>query len=148
MIKEIFDIEPKQKNVLIILIGIFGLSFLQLYLFKKSIFDLGIFFSLGVSLGLTVCWSMLNIPSLVLFWSLIKDDPVDKKVDRTDYQFVIFILGLLALAWISALTFISYELNFDFKYFLRLSIGVSILRILTWTIVLFIEYRNSKKATK
>lgn len=147
MIKEIFDIEPKQKNVLIILVGIFGLSFLQLYLFKKSIFESGIFFSLGISLGLTVCWTILNIPSLALFWAVL-NNPDDDKDNKFDYQLVIFVLGLLALAWISALTFISYELNFDFKYFLRLSIGISILRILTWSIVLIIENRTSKKAIK
>jgi len=147
MIKEIFDIEPKQKNVLIILVGIFGLSFLQLYLFQKSIFDIGIFFSLGISLGLTVCWTILNIPSLILcFLSIIAPDLKSDKTDDTyNYNLIIFTLGLLALGWISLLTFIAYELDFTFKYLLRLAVLMSILRTIFWYVFGTIRDRKSKK---
>ncbi len=108
MIKEIFEIDPKQKNVLIIIIGIFGLSFLQLYLFKKSIFDIGILFSIGISLGLTVCWTMLNVPSLAFFHGVLTNPSPNEESPSAINNQIIFLLGLVSLAWISLLTFISY----------------------------------------
>jgi hypothetical protein len=144
MIKEIFEIETKQKNTLIILIGIFGLSFLQLYLFKKSIFDIGIFFSIGVSFGMTICWSILNIPSLVVFAAIVDSKSPNIIFDENHRKFVLFSLGLIALGWIATLTYIAYELNLNFKYFLRLSICVSIIRVLFWVIYGSIKYRNTK----
>ena len=67
MIKEIFDIEPIQKNTLLSLTSISFLSFLQLYLFKNEIFDESPFEIIGISLALTVCWSILNVPPLLFF---------------------------------------------------------------------------------
>jgi hypothetical protein len=145
MIKELFDIESKQKNVLLIAVCIFGLSFLQLYLFKKSIFDIGIFFTLGISLGLTVCWTILNIPSLALFHGIITHNTTGSKISSADSNFAIFILGLVALAWISALTFVSYLSNLTFKDFLLISVAVSVVRTLTWFIIRYFQYRKSKK---
>jgi hypothetical protein len=67
MIKEIFDIEPIQKNNLLSLTGISFLSFLQLYLFKNEILEKNTLEIIGISLSLTVCWSILNIPPLLFF---------------------------------------------------------------------------------
>jgi len=145
MIKEIFDIEPRQKNTIIIIVGIFGLSFLQLYLFKKTIFDIGIFFSIGVSLGLTVCWTMLNIPSLILNYLAVFDSPDNNKNDQINYEIVIFIFGLLALGWISLLTYVAFELNFNFRYFIRLSVLTSIIRTLFWFTWLIVKNLINKK---
>jgi hypothetical protein len=145
MIKEIFDIEPKQKNVLIILVGIFGLSFLQLYLFKPSIFELSIFFSLGISLGLTVCWSALNIPSLILCFYVMTGGANEKNSEKYNYNLIIFTLGLLAIGWISLLTYIGYEFNFTFMYLFRLAVLMTIIRIIFWYIFGTILDRKTKK---
>jgi len=146
MIKEIFEIEPKQKNILIILVGIFGLSFLQLYLFKDSIFDLGIIQTVGIALGLTVCWTILNIPSIILCFGALTN--FENKDDSLNYDLIIFTFGLLAIGWISLLTFIAYELELSFKWFLRISVGVSVLRITTWFFIALIKNKRSGNQKK
>jgi hypothetical protein len=132
MIKEIFDIEPIQKNALLSLTSISFLSFLQLYLFKNEIFDESSFEIIGVSLALTVCWSMLNIPSLLFFYKAEIDENENKNDVQIDYEKAIFVFGLLAIGWITLLTYISYELKLCFKDFIRLSILTSILRTIFW----------------
>lgn len=144
-IKEIFEIEPNHKNILIIFIGIFGLSFLQLYLFKNSIFDTGIFFTLGISLGLSVCWSILNFPSLTLFYAILMRNSTNDTTYKSDSRLVVFLLGLIALSWISALTFVAYVLNLNFKILLLISVAISIIRTLTWLIVRYVQYQKEKK---
>ena len=74
MIKEIFEIEPIQKNSLIIFFGILFLSFLQLYIFKHNIFEEGIFVTVGISLAISICWIVLNILSVFIFFNLMSDE--------------------------------------------------------------------------
>jgi len=95
MIKEIFDIEPIQKNALLSFTSISFLSFLQLYLFKNEIFDKSSFEIIGISLSLTVCWSVLNIPPLLFFYKAEADE--DQKDVQIDYEKAIFVFGLLAI---------------------------------------------------
>jgi hypothetical protein len=143
MIKEIFDIEPIQKNALLSLTSISFLSFLQLYLFKNDIFNNSPFEIIGISLSLTVCWSILNIPPLYLFFHA--ESPERENVDQIEYEKVIFIFGFLAIGWITVLTYISYELKLCFKDFIRLSIITSITRCGFWLIYGAIKHHRRKK---
>jgi hypothetical protein len=143
MIKEIFDIEPIQKNALLSLTSISFLSFLQLYLFKNEIFDESPFEIIGISLALTVCWSILNIPPFAFFYNA--ETANQENDDQIEFDKVIFIFGILAVGWITLLTYISYELKLCFKDFIRLSIFVSASRTIFWLLFGIIKNHRSKK---
>jgi hypothetical protein len=132
MIKEIFEIEPIQKNSLIIFIGILFLSFLQLYIFKHNIFEEGIFVTVGISLSFSICWIILNILSVFIFFNYISGEN-----DKSElfYDKIIFLFGLLILFWISLLTYIGYELELSLKDFLRMSIMVCFIRTFFWFVL-------------
>ena len=130
MIKEIFDIEPVQKNSLIIFLAIFCLSFLQIFLFKNELMEKGAFEIVSLCLGLTVCWYVVSILPMALFVKATEDDEDRKNGLQVDL--VIMVCGLLALSWIIVLTYIAYEFNLTFKDFIRGSIVVVFLRSLFW----------------
>lgn len=71
MIKELFEIESTQKNVLVIFIGIFCISFLQLFLFKNSILIESAFINIGLSLALTFVWILINLLPVYSFFHSI-----------------------------------------------------------------------------
>ena len=143
MIKEIFDIEPIQKNTLLSLTSISFLSFLKLYLFQNEIFDESPFEIIGISLALTVCWSILNVPPLLFFYNA--QTPDNENDIQIQYEKVIFIFGVLAIGWITFLTYVSYELKLCFKDFIRLSILTSIIRTIFWLIFGTIKDHKRKK---
>ncbi|MDI5889455.1 hypothetical protein [Flavobacterium yafengii] len=145
MIKEIFDIEPIQKNALLSLTSISFLSFLQLYLFKNEIFYKSPFEIIGISLSLTVCWSVLNIPPLLFFYNAETPENENETNVQIEYEKVIFIFGVLAIGWITLLTYISYELKLCFKDFIRLSILTSIVRTIFWLIFGTIKDHKKRK---
>ncbi len=141
MIKEFFEIEPSQKNTLLSLLGISFLCFLQLYLFKIEIFENNTFEIIGISLALTVCWSVLNIIPLALF---VVCQTKEENMDNVKYGKIIFTLGVIALCWITLLTYIAYEFKLCFKELIRLGITVSLLRSVFWFI--FSTLQNQKKS--
>ena len=145
MIKEIFEIEPKQKNVLIIIVGIFGLSFLQLYLFKPSVFDFGILFTVGVALGLTVCWIILNIFPIFILHGIFTHDSPKSKPSPFESNLAIFLLGIIDLSCISSLTFVAYIFEFTFKKLLLISVTLSFIFTLILAAMRFLQYRKTKK---
>ena len=133
MIKEIFEIEPVQKNTLIIFIAIFSLSFLQLYLFKHSIFEENYFVIIGVCIGLSVCWSIINMPPLVFYHAFLLHGK--NNIKTTGLNYIIFKFGLLAIGWIILLTYIGYEYKFCFKELIRFSILLSFIKTFIWFIL-------------
>ena len=135
MIKELFDIEPVQKNVLIVLIGIFFVSFLQLFLFKNEILNESVFIIFGISMALTVCWSVLNILPLFFFFTYLSDG----EQGNTILEKMVFNLGFLALAWFILLTYISYELNLSYNVLVKILVFSSILRTIFWFVVVIIK---------
>ena len=66
------------------------LSFLQLYLFKNEIFDKSPFEIIGISLSLTVCWSVLNIPPLLFFYNTETPENENETDVQIEYEKVIF----------------------------------------------------------
>ncbi|WP_233862653.1 hypothetical protein [Tenacibaculum piscium] len=137
MIKEIFEIEPIQKNSLIMFVGIFCLSFLQLYLFKNETLDKGVFIVTGLCLSLAVCWSIINILPLLFFSIFIEEKEKNNGIKIILIaEKIVFFLGLMAIGWTILLTYICYELDFCFKNFIRVSILASFIRTLFWFICL------------
>ena len=132
MIKEIFDIEPIQKNSLIIFICFLPISFLQIFLFKNELLDKSAFEIIGICLGITVCWCISNIPPMLFFVKSMEDEETKKNGLKLDV--VVIVCGILALCWIILLTYIAYEFNLSFKNFIRGSIAVILLRLLFWFI--------------
>lgn len=143
MIKEIFEIEPKQKNLLIILFAISCISFLQIYLFSPETFEKGSIVVIGLSLAITVCWAILNAPPLVLFSIYINpEENADINTEINIAQF--FMFGLLGVFWILLITYISYEIDLTPKNFARVSIGVCVLRTVAGVISLFRKDHKKK----
>ena len=127
MIKEVFEIEPKQKSTIVIFIATCFLSFLQIFLFKKSLFEEGSFLVIGLSLALGICWSILHlIPMVLIIASIVGKD--DKGVI---YQNIIFSAGIVITAWITFITYRGYQYKLTFSEFIDFSIN--------WTIVFYIS---------
>ncbi|MES2239306.1 MAG: hypothetical protein V4497_03495 [Bacteroidota bacterium] len=136
MIKEIFDIEPVQKNSLIIFLALLPLTFLQIYIFKPEIIDKGVFIISGICLALSVCWYVISLLPLIVFLK------VSVVYDEDETKTIVFIAGILGLAWIILLTYISYELNLTFRNFIRGSIIMVLLRTLFWCVSYIISKRK------
>ncbi|TRX15826.1 hypothetical protein [Flavobacterium franklandianum] len=143
MIKEIFDIEPIQKNSLIVFLSVCCISFLQLFLFKREIIENNSFVTIGLILGLSISWVILQLPSLVLFAKFVIRD--DVKNNDLLFDRIALTLGILLLVWMITLTYIAYELNLDFRSFIRISITFMIMKTLFWGI--FVIIKNGKNAT-
>tara|TARA_R110002167_G_scaffold53406_1_gene153248 strand:- start:1098 stop:1544 length:447 start_codon:yes stop_codon:yes gene_type:complete len=148
MIKEIFEIEPIQKNSLIIFIGIFLLSFLQIFLFKRELLNESSFLILGISLSIALCWSLLNVLPLYCFFLATKES--DRKTPNQEimWEKVIVVLGFLCLCWILLITYISYEFEFSLKKLIRISIILSIIRSFFWFIFEIVARKNRKVIKK
>jgi len=132
MIKEIFDIEPKQKNSFLIFLAILPLTFLQLYLFKPQLIEKGAFIVVGICLALSVCWYIVSIiPALIFFNATASHE--EKHEVRVES--VLIICGLCAIAWIILLTYIAYELGCNYKNFIRASIFIIVIRSIFWFII-------------
>lgn len=144
MIKEIFDIEPIQKNSLIVFLSICCVSFLQLFLFKRDIVENNSFLTIGLVLGLSISWVILQLPSLMLFASYVIRDDIKK--DDLLFDRVTLSLGILSLVWMIVLTYIAYEFSLDFRTFIRVSIVFMIMKALFWAICVIIK--NGKNATR
>ena len=142
MIKEIFDIEPIQKNILLVFLGMLCISFLQLYLFKSTIFQSGVFVTIGISLALALCWSLLNLLPLMFFYQYAnKPEGINENDTNPMMDKVIFSIGAIGIAWVIILTYISYEMSLSFKNLIRISIIVAIIRSIFW---LALDFFSSK----
>ena len=93
-------------------------------------------------MGLTICWYTASIVPLMLFVKATVDEEDRKNGIQVDL--VVIICGFIALAWIILLTYTAYELNLNFKKFIRISIVVFILRSFFWFIYgIIAKKRNS-----
>jgi hypothetical protein len=130
MIKEFFEIETTQKNSLIAFLGVLCVSFLQLYLFKRNIIETNTFLAIGLSLGMSVCWIIIQIPGYYMF--LDSSDENINNSGKTTYDKVPLGFGVMLLIWMLLLTYIAYELNLSLKTFIRLVISIMFLRLIFW----------------
>lgn len=135
--KDFIDIEPILKNSLIVFLSVCCISFLQLFLFKREFIENNAFLTIGLILSLSVSWVIAQLPSLILFARYVlkhNNDNNDLLFDR-----ITLCLGILLLGWMIILTYIGYELNLDFRSFIRISIILMILKSLFWGICVIIK---------
>lgn len=144
-LKDISDIKPIDKNVIVIIISMFCVSFLQLHLFNIINDSFSIMYSVLISIGMSVCWILLNTPSVIMcYYSMTGGN---KQEDgRYNTIPIVFVMGLLMLSWVVLLTYIAFEFKMPFKYFIRISIAAQIFRIVFWLMVSNVVDRRNKKS--
>ncbi|MEQ8421608.1 MAG: hypothetical protein RIB64_16485 [Arenibacter algicola] len=119
-IKEFFDIEPIQKNGLLIFGFAFLVAYLQLFLFKTDFSDLDKFDKIILSLSVAVCWIVSELPTYFFFmnskWMKWKNKGkvFDLIPDRIVASF-----GFTLILWMVILTYIGYEFDFNLNKFIR-----------------------------
>lgn len=132
-IKEFFDIEPIQKNGLLIFVFTSLISYLQLFLFKSNFSDLDLFDKIILSLSVGVCWAVSELPTYFFFmnskWQKWKQKGMTFQLvpDRIVASF-----GFTIVLWMVLLTYIGYEFNMDLKEFIRTCLIWMFLKSLYW----------------
>ena len=116
MIRDIFEIESKQKYIFFTVASLFAISFLQLFIFQNNIFKGNIWLPILLSISLGIIWFIGYLPSALLFYSITKS-----KKDKLD-GFVWIILGAFMTIITAIITYIGFELNLPTIWFVRLSI--------------------------
>ena len=147
MIKEVFEIEPIQKNSLITLGCLTCISYLQLDLFSHHLKLDNIFISLMISFALSICWLISNTISCYYFFLLVT---YDRKTESESpiIERVILILGFLTVSWVILFTYIGYEFHLTFKNFIRVSLMIIFLRTLLWTFLLNYKKNRDRSLNK
>ena len=141
MIKQIFEIEPIQKNSLLVYVAVCCISFLQLFIFKRDIIENNSFVAVGVVMSLGICWILAYSFVFRIFMETNYEFLKIEKYIFTDKTILVF--GFLIIFWLIFLTYVGYELNMSFKFFIRLSLAFFIVKIIFWFIAgLLIGYRN------
>lgn len=139
MLKEFSEIEPIQKNSIVVLATLFCLSYLQLKIFDNRIETNEVFPSIILSLALSIFWLIINsIPTFLFFEYLT----IGADKTKTKYEMTVFFFGYISLLLITVIMYICYELEFDFKNFIRISIGIYVLL----TVVAYYILKNAKKS--
>ena len=139
---KLFEIEPKQKSVITIFIAVFGISILQTYFFKRQLYDSDLITLLSFTFGISVCNFLINFPAAALFFASIREDENDV------IESLILIAGIFMLLWISLLSYISFEFNISFVWYIRMSIIVGFSRFIFWTLFVIIKTNNEIKKNK
>lgn len=125
MIKEIFEIEPRQKSSAIIFTALCFISFLQLYLFKKNLFDENAYIVIGITLSLNVCWSAIHIiPAAILIVS-----EANRRDGDIQYANMLFAAGLIILIWMIFITYRGYHYKMTISEFIPFAFF--------WTVVFY-----------
>ncbi len=123
-IKEFFDIEPIQKNGLLIFVFAFLISYLQLFLFKSDFYDLDLFDKIILSSSVGVCWVASELPTYFFFMNSKWNKWINKgKVFDLILDRIIAAFGFTLILWMVLLTYIGYEFNLDLKIFIRTCLG-------------------------
>jgi heme/copper-type cytochrome/quinol oxidase subunit 2 len=145
MIKEVFEIEPIQKNSLITLGCLTCISYLQLDLFAHHVKLDNIFTSLMLSFALSICWLISNSISCFLFFRT----SIHHRQDNPPVmERVVLILGSLTISWVIVYTYIGYEFDLTFRQFIRVSLLITIVRTVFWGIWLISKNNNDKSQQK
>lgn len=131
--KEFFDIEPVQKNSLIVFVFVFFMCFLQLYLFKNNFENEKDLTKIFLTMSLSVCWVASEIPTYFLFIASRKDKYKEKGIDLfLLLDRIVIAFGFSLIFWMATLTYIGYELGFSLRTFIRVSLVWVILKSAFW----------------
>lgn len=130
MIKQVFEIEPIQKNSLLVYVAVCFMSFLQLSFLKKEIVESNNFFAIGLVLGMSLCWIVSSLPSFIIFISLMMkyDFPYYRKLLD---KFILF-FGFIILFWMLIQIFLIFQFKLDLAEFIYLNILILVVRNLIW----------------
>ncbi|CAM3146911.1 hypothetical protein [Flavobacterium frigoris] len=149
MIKEIFDIEPIQKNSLIMFFAISCLSFLQLFIFKRNVIEENSLLAICLSLGVSICWIISQMISYYLYADYTNNKYDEKNyLDELLYDKIALHFGFSLYFWMIVITYISFELGLTLIEFLRFSILVMFLKTIFWAIFSFRKYQKHQKLNK
>lgn len=129
--KEIFEIEPIQKNSIFVIIFVCFVSFLQLYLFKTNFINESDFVKITLSVAVSICWIIAEIPTYIFAVPTLTPQKGDIIKNRF-IEFLIVSVGFSLLFWMVMVTYISYEFNLSIKNFIRLSVISMFLKGLYW----------------
>lgn len=142
-LKEFFEIEPIQKNALLVFVFMFFISFLQLYLFKKNFSIESDLVKILLSFSVSICWAISEVPTY-LFASKTIIKPVDRTEQNKLTERIIIALGFTLVFWSVLATYIGYEFNVSLKIFIRCCFIFMALKTLYWKI----RYENFVKKIK
>ncbi|GEJ39517.1 membrane hypothetical protein [Flavobacterium psychrophilum] len=146
--KEFFEIEPIQKNSLIVFLFVFFVSFLQLYLFKNDFLLETDLVKIFLSFAVSICWVASEIPTYFLFIASRNDKYKAKGIDlNLILDRVIIGFGLSLIFWMVTITYIAFEFDFTLRVFIRTSLGWMILKTLFWFLK-WIKYDFNNKKDK
>ena len=153
MIKEVFDIEPIQKNGILVFSFVSLVSYLQLYLFKTEFIELDKFDKIILSFSVGVCWIMAELPTYFFFmnskWLKWKNKG---KIVTLAPDRIIVSFGFSLIFWMVLLTFIGYEYNVDLKLFIKISViwmlAKSIYWLLYWSKYILIDKKKENQKTE
>jgi hypothetical protein len=134
-IKEFFDIEPIQKNGLIIFMFAFLVAYLQLFLFMPRFNDFDKFDKIILSLSIGVCWIVCELPTYFFFMNSkwLKWKSKGKVFDLIPDR-IVASFGFTLILWMVLLTYIGYEFNMDLKMFIRTCLIWMSLKSIYWFI--------------
>lgn len=141
-IKDFFEIEPIQKNGLLIFALSFLMAYLQLFLFKTNFSELDKFDKIILSLSVSICWIVSELPTYLFFmnskWKKWKQKGIilNFAPDRIVASF-----GFTVIIWMVFITYIGYEFSMDLKTFIRASLIFMLIKSLYWFIY-FLKYTH------
>ena len=145
-IKDFIEIEPKQKHIIITSVGLFSISFLQIFLFKRELMNGNFLILIVISLALSFFWYLVNSLSVIFFFLSLKSKSQKEDKEPTPYLIITF-LGFLFLSWIFLLTFIAYEKRLSFNEFIKASAIISIIKSFFWFSIYFIKTELKRRKT-
>ncbi|EKT4502380.1 hypothetical protein AAIP31_002291 [Flavobacterium psychrophilum] len=144
--KEFFEIEPIQKNSLIVFVFVFFVSFLQLYLFKNDFLLETDLVKIFLSFSISICWVASEIPTYFLFIASRNDKYKAKGIDlNLILDRVIIGFGLSLIFWMVSITYIAFEFDLTLRVFIRVSLGWMFLKTLYWFLSWIKHDLNNKK---
>ncbi|MFB9056678.1 hypothetical protein ACFFU9_07975 [Mariniflexile ostreae] len=149
-IKDFFDIEPIQKNGLLIFAFAFLMAYLQLFIFKSNFSDLDKFDKIILSLSVSVCWVVSELPTYFFFmnskWLKWKSKG---KVFELIADRIVTAFGFTLILWMVILTYIGYEFKMDLNMFIRTSLIWMFLKSIYWSFYwlkyILIDIKKEKK---
>ena len=127
--KELSEIEPIQKNSIITIIFVFFISYLQLFLFKENFEVLSLLTKIFLAISVAIIWIVIQIPSHLF---IIARRVIKKPNLKENFPLGLLILpfGFSLLIWMSLITYLCYEMSFNLKTFIRVSLIFMLIKTL------------------
>jgi len=143
--KEFFEIEPIQKNSLLVFVFVFFISFLQLYIFKEDFNDEKDLTKFLLTMSVSIFWVTAELPTYFFFVNSRRDKYKLKGLDFNLFlDRIIISFGFTLIIWTVLLTYIGYEFDFDLKTFIRVSLSWMFIKSSYWFSRWLVYYFKTK----